>query len=390
MGGAGISSGHILTFGNLAGVTIGRSVLGGDGLDGAGIFGFGSLGPVKIGGDLQGGSEVLSGNIRSNGTLTSVTLGGSVLGGEGFNSAFIYSNGNLGPVKIGRDVQGGSGAYSGQIATGAALASLTIGGSLVGGSADHTGVVLSQGNLGPVKIGGDLVGGSVTGNASLEASGYIEGQRIARVWIGGSVFAGSVGFFSGFLRKSGAIHARDDLGPITVKGNLVGHLFNPVIISARGLANPTATGDVAIAGVRVGGRVELVRILAGYSYDPNSGAFVARNADARVGAVAVGRDWIASSLAAGIAPGADGFFGTDDDVRASGPGVKDDPSLASKIVSLTIKGQALGSTAIPGDHYGVVAERIAALTIGDTVVPLTANTERIPVGGSGDLWLTEV
>jgi hypothetical protein len=61
-------------------------------------------------------------------------------------------------------------------------------------------------------------------------------------------------------------------------------------------------------------------------------------------------------------------------------GVKDDPLVSSSIRSLTIGGQALGSVG-GADHYGIVAENVGALKIGDTPISLK------PGGGSDNFFV---
>jgi hypothetical protein len=100
-------------------------------------------------------------------------------------------------------------------------------------------------------------------------------------------------------------------------------------ISALGLLNPANAGDaLAIGALTVGGNVANSRILAGYD---RAGA--AANADASIGSVFVRGDWHASDLAAGIAAGPDGFFGSEDDELFPGG-----TSLLASIASVVIKG----------------------------------------------------
>jgi hypothetical protein len=386
-GGPGEQSGQINIGSAPAGVTVGGALVGGVGTNSGRIVSFGNLGPVKIAGNIQGGGDD-SGVILVSGTLAGVTVGGALVGGSGGGTGLIGSTGNLGPVKIAGDVQGGGGLESGRIFSDLALASVTVGGALVGGSGNRSGELFSKGNLGPVKIAGNVVGGSVSGVASLDRSGYVQGQRIASVFVGGSIIAGT-NTSTGALTKSGSIRAEDDLGPIAVKGGLVGNATNPVILSARGRAGlaPDATTDLAIASLTVGGRVEFASILAGYDEDLDP-----VNADAQIGAVAVGTDWIASDLVAGVAVGGDLLFGTPDDdliVEAGGG----DPDITARIASIRIKGQAL-STLKGGDHFGFVARQVGSLRLGDTLIPLTPgggnDLAGFPVGATGDLTVNEV
>lgn len=84
---------------------------------------------------------------------------------------------------------------------------------------------------------------------------------------------------------------------------------------------------------------------------------VVENADPVLGPVTVGGDWIASSIAVGVSRGADmQFASADDTIAATGT-----PAIA-RITAITIKGQALGTTAA-GDHFGYIAESIGPVKI---------------------------
>jgi hypothetical protein len=321
-----------------------------------------------------------------------VTVGGSLAGGSGDNTGWIKSSSDMGAVVIGGDIVGGSGADTGEIQSTGQLAGVRVGGSLIGGSAsNHTGVIISVGALGAVSIGGDVIGGSVfSGGPSVDQAGYIQGQRIASVAIGGSLVSGANNDPTHFtLDHSGSIRAENDLGPITVKGSLVGNSTEPVIISAVGQAvlAATATIDAAIAGLTVGGRVQFANILAGY--DVNGTAV---NGQASIGNVKVGLDWIASNLVAGVAADNNGLFGTSGDKEIGNPETKED--LLATIAGITIGGQAFGTPADVNnaDHFGFVAELVKALSLGGTALPLKAgpHTDNLSVGDTGDLTVVEV
>jgi len=208
--------------------------------------------------------------------------------------------------------------------------------------------------------------------------------RIGKLTIGGSVIAG-VDDTSGIFRNNGAIRAENDLGDVTIKGSLVGNFTNPAIISARGQAVPSDDGDLAIGKLTVKGRVENALILAGFNPDGDG-----VNADAQIGPVSVGGNWVASSIAAGSNPGIGGFFGTADDLKMSGAGVKDEAGLFSKITSLKIGGQALGS--LGPEHYGVVAEIVGSVKVGSTQLSLLsgASNDDLLVGITGNFKVNEI
>jgi hypothetical protein len=183
-----------------------------------------------------------------------------------------------------------------------------------------------------------------------------------------------------------------DIGPIVIKGSLIGNATNPVFITARGRETPTATTDVAIQSLSVAGRVEFANVLAGYSAIVT---ITGENPDAQIGPVKVGGDWIASSLVAGVqddaTPDHDSFFGDDDDQKIT-VGI-DQPGVFSKIASILIKGIALGTFSV-GNHFGFVAEQIGSFKIGTTRFTLIGGARNdiagLPIGITGDLRVREV
>jgi hypothetical protein len=389
-GGAGDFSGSVEANGKLAGATIGGSLIGGGGNFSGEVDVNGDSGRVAVGGDVRGGAGDFSGDIDANGKLAGVTIGGSLLGSEvGSSTGSIDANGDLGPVTIAGEVRGNSGNSSAKISANGKLARVTIGGSLLGGNGNQSGTIIATGNVGRVTIGGDVRGGSVSGSDSLDESGFLQGQRLAKVVIGGSVIAGS-NTGSGTLTDSGAIRAADDIGSLTVGGSLIGNTTNLAIITARGQATPTPGSDVAIGRLTVGGRVELALILAGYDTSTTPAFGKGVNADAQIGSIHVGGDWVASSVAAGVRPGVHGFG--NGDAKLSGAGVTDDPGTISLIGRIVIDGEALGTVG-GADEYGFVAEQVGSLSVGGTLIGLTPgphNDHSVPVGATGDLHVGEV
>ena len=152
-------------------------------------------------------------------------------------------------------------------------------------------------------------------------------------------------FVAGWLFGGGGCdlycRAGDDIGSLIVTGSLIGNSNpdgdSPVIIAARGQHTvlPGATSDLAIGRIAIGGRVEFAIILAGYDT-----RLVPRNADAQIGAVTVGGDWIASTIVAGVVDGGNGFGNSLDAKIGLGT---DTLGIVSKIASITIGGLALGT-----------------------------------------------
>jgi len=111
--------------------------------------------------------------------------------------------------------------------------------------------------------------------------------------------------------------------------------------------------------------------------------------DTTMGAVKVSGNWIASNLAAGVAAGGDGYFGTDDDALIAGAS----PVIA-RIASILIKGTASGTSDITIDHFGFVAAQIDAFKAAGNKIKLTAGPSNdlagLLFGPDGDLRVREV
>jgi hypothetical protein len=392
---SGIDLGSVTVDGDLGSVRAGR--LNGLTVQSLGLYG--ATTGVKGGGSTITGrlgffrvKTDMVGTTVDAGGIGSVYIGGSLIGGPTsiagtvVASGVISARGDLGPVTIRGDLIGGDarGGPSGQVFARGRLARLTLGGSLLGGLGFNSGLIQAGGDAGIISIAGNVVGAS-TAASSVRNSGLIEANRIAGLTIGGSLIAGA-NSGTGTITNSGAVRVADDLGAVLVKGSLIGNPTNPAVISARGQAVPTATADVAIKCLRVLGRVQYAQIIAGVD---QSGAAV--NADAQIGPVVVGGNWVASSLVAGAVAGGNGLYGDADDAKMTGAGVRDSGSIVSKIVRLTVGGSVLGTFG-GADHFGVVAEWIGAVKVGGATLPVFAGTDNddFAVGPTGDFAVNEI
>jgi hypothetical protein len=236
-----------------------------------------------------------------------------------------------------------------------------------------------------VIILGDIVGHDGEDSGNLFQTGFIEAKRIVSVLVGGSIIAGRDDDAGG-LFLSGGIRADDDIGAITVKGNIVGNETNSAIIIARGQANPGATTDVALKSLTVGGRVERAQILAGYTVDLTTPPETA-NGNAQIGTVKVGGHWIASRLAAGTNRGADLIAGTDDDTF-SGLG---SASIMSKIASIVIRGPVFGTHAdlSTTDSFRFMAQKIGSFKVSGIAFPTTAGADNLLIGSTADTHVVD-
>ncbi len=389
--------------GKIASVTIGGSLIGGSVRFSGALAAAGSLGPVKIGGDLIGGSGIASGNLQAP-SLTSLIIGGDLRGSASEEGGTVFIQGGAGKVTIGGSIIGGGGAASGRLFISGSLDSLTIGGSLIGGGGDSSGEANAVGGIGNVTIGGSQIGGKGVFSGSLTVGGSIGKVVIKRDQIGGEGIASGLIFASnaganiasvtiggdargGNAAFSGGIAAGGTLGPVSIKGNVIGTAEQAYLI--RGSGPLTGTKSVAIASVKVGGDFEHALILAGYGNNNTP-----TNGHAQIGAISVGGDWIASSVTAGLltragATDALGVFGNGDDVFINaGPA-----GVIASIASITIKGRAVGSQET-GDHFGIVAEQIGTVTVGGVKLSLTPGKSNdlagIKLGTTPDFIIREV
>ncbi len=397
IGGSGNRAGAIFS-GSYGTLSIGGSIIGGMG-DSTGDVQVTAIGTLKIAGDLQ---RPAGNNLFSNGQVSAQTFGNLTIGGS---VSGVITGSQAGTIKIGGDLDGTGGSSHGFLDfssgfDGVNIKSLRIGGSVIGGSANSglvsfSGFIRAGSEVSSIKIGGDLLGGSVTGSASLFTSGSVEiAGRLGAVAIGGSIVAGT-DTSSSSISESAGIYSYADIGSVTVRGDLIGNASGKgarVTIAARGLRfdDPRLVNgpDVAIGKISIGGRAEYALLLGGFT--PSISLPQGANADAQIGAVKVGGDWIASSIVAGIEnyganatkgatfPDADDntYFGDGNDHRISGSDVKDDDDIKfiSKIGSILIKGAVVGTSAT-GDHFGFVAQQIGSFKAGGFTASLNSATD---------------
>ncbi len=283
------------------------------------------LGVVSIAGDL--------------GRITAGTVGGNAKV-PGVKSLTLQSFGFLGRATQGEDASGTSTIEG-------ALPKLTV----LGDYRDITLNILgTDGKLGSVVIGGNMVSNVNTT--------FFATAGIGSIKVGGDLRTVSSGMS---ITSGGAI------GSIAIGGSILGSTNLGVSITAFGQTVAPAKGiDLAIGKFSVGRSVEFLRIQAG--------DFGTDNADASIGSITVGGNWIASTVLAGTAGGGDGKVGTNDDFKLTTGGVRDNDKILSSIGSITIKGQALGTPGTTTDMFGIVAEKIGKAKVGNRVFAFKATT----------------
>jgi hypothetical protein len=371
----GIHSGSFIGYsssqgGKIQSCTIGGSVIGGANRGTAQITALGNIGIIKIGGDVQGGDGDSSAIILGYSNVKTCTIGGSLIGGLGGGSGLVQANDKLSNLTLGADLVGGEGLGAGCI-EGGTLVKSTISGYVRGGSGDYTGNIAFYSGIGSVKIGKDLVGGSISGTTeNLKFSGSITTKgSIKTVNIGGSIVAGTDDSSDGGIASSAAIQAGVTIGAIEITGEVTGSVgdngdITQVIISAKGQAKSTATKDIAISKVTIGGNATGMSILAGFSIG-YLGGVEAANGNAQIGKVTISGNLVASNIVAGVQDGGNAGFGDYYDTIIGGG------TTISKIGSIVIGGMVDG-TAGSGDQFGIESHAIGSLSINGSAVAINS------------------
>ncbi|MEO6569224.1 MAG: Calx-beta domain-containing protein, partial [Opitutaceae bacterium] len=203
-----------------------------------------------------------------------------------------------------------------------------------------------------------------------------------------------------------SVKVRGDLGEIDA--GALGSIPAIATLDVRSMGASHASGTPALASdlvggvssIRVRGDLNGIRLTAsgsGASFPSISiegdvdgdGAPGARIfADHRIGALSVAGVWRATDLVAGAGAGADGFFGTSDDILLPSAA-----SAVSVIARITITCGVFG-TAAGGDHFGFVAGKLGKLEIAGILLPLNPgpgnDLEGFPIGTTGDFRAREV
>ena len=296
-----------------------------------------------------------------------------LLGGNGFvNIGFIDATGvDLGAVTLPGDLGRINAGTVGGSTKVPGLKSLTVESfGLLGTSTQSVGGVNLgeiQGTLGALTVKGDLcaelaisgtdgtlvkatIGGSIKGRELTHALEIITDAGIGSLNVGGDI---------GSLASSGvSIVTYEAIGSITVGGSIVGTALESVNIAAFGQRTAVTKGvDMAIKTISVKGSVEGASIFAGTGMGP-------ANADASIGSITVGGDWIASTVVAGdyLSAGDNVLFTNDDTLDNNAD--RNVAGIAASIASFTVKGQAFGTADNTADMFGIVAEQIGKAKVG--------------------------
>lgn len=316
----------------------------------------GNIKRLEILGSLDGGVGGFSGSVRIIGSPAFVKIGGSLRAGLSVDTGALTITGRVGVLAIGGSIEGNTGSFSVAQITAASFGKVTIGGDLIGGPAGGGELRSPNGGFDAVTIGGSLhsgkitaarglgvvkIGGTIFGSTSMNQDSVI-GLNAKSITIGGDLVARGSG-------GNSLLSIRESAGIVKIGGDIRGTTSDPAHLVFALTAGFTKSGFTSLA---VKGSVTNGLITGGIR-----STMVVENADPVLGPVTVGGDWIASSIAVGVSRGADmQFASADDTIAATGT-----PAIA-RITAITIKGQALGTTAA-GDHFGYIAESIGPVKI---------------------------
>lgn len=307
----------------------------------------GGIDRLVVGGDVAGGIGYGSGQIFSTGRLAAVRIDGFLRGGVGIGSGQVYAGAaGIGRVVVGRSIEGGPNDFAGSVQTLGGIGTAVVGGSIRGDAGIVTGAIVAVRGIGTLDVGEDIVGGAGAASGIVQAhTGRLGTLRVRNIVSGSSTASGVVAGFT--------------IGDVRVRGAISGNALQPVIIAAEG--STSASGPRAINSIRVRGDMVRASILGGYSgVAPSNGA-------ARIGSVAIGGNFEASNIVAGLEnPVTPGRFGVPGDVVAIGG------SRGSRIDSITVAGSASGTPGFFGESFGVAAAAIGRVQIGGRTRTVTA------------------
>lgn len=399
------STGLISATGAIGNVSIIGDVIGGDGAD-SGIRAGGHLRTVLIDGNVFGGAGQSSAEIRAGGRINLVSIKGNILGGDGDYSASIHATnilkaflegtltggvgkesaavvvtgGHIGTFFMEKQNTGGAGEGSGGVA---ALSVTTPSGAkrggniseaymgpMVGGDGDYSGSVWADGRIGKVLVGFDtVIDGGITGGVG-RYSAAIVGDRIGSVFVSDEVVGGDGEY-------SAAIVAGRSIGIVDLFDNLIG--------GAGDWSASISASDIGTVHIESGLINGVASVTGGTG--KQSASIVAWRTIGRV--ILPNGDWTGASIVAGFDPGADGYFGTDDDLALTD--AKGRP-IQGRIGTIIINGFVEG-TAGPDDSFAFQAARVGTAIIAGSTKLLKAgawnDTTPIALGTFGDFVLVE-
>lgn len=183
--------------------------------------------------------------------------------------------------------------------------------------------------------------------------------------------------FNGAMRAG--LSVRYDLGSVAMPGGMSGGLIRAGhsidSISAASVSRSRINAGQSLQSLNVAGDMFDSAVMVGADLGDDaeiggSGFAADRVGAGVIGSVSVGGDFLESDIVAGFLRGPDGFFGTADDLLASG---------RSSIGSVTIAGVASGTNRFSEDYRIASTGSLGTITVGGS-----------PFGGAGNLVVESV
>lgn len=370
-GSAGSDTGQLDIGGKLTLLKLTGSLLGGPG-EGSGRVSASQIGTGFIVGDLVGtdivpdnpNTDITGGIVASE--IGTLKITGSMKGGAGREYGGSISAGDLKSLTVTGSIEGGTFSRSAQVDVGRLIQGITVLGGIKGGAGEESGSLHFHGGK-TVRVAGVVEGGSGPLSGSILAGGTVGAVTVGGLKAGTGILSGSVFNNNGTFKS------------VLVTGDMIGLPANPAHIGTIG------PGGLSIGSVTVLGKVELSRITVGLIAD------IPSSPDASLGKVTIGKDFIASVIAAGVQPNGD-FFADGDDTLATA--MPDDPEITARIASVLIKGSIVGTASPTTDSFGIVAQEVVKVTVGKQAVPLAPgksnDTAGVLIGGTTDVRVREV
>jgi len=418
-GGGGTFSGAILSTKSMKSVTIDGDIIGGTGTDSGQVGTGATLDAITVDGSLLGGVGALSGVILATGNITTVVIDDSLVGGAGGGSGQVGAGASIGSVTIDDFMSGGAQIHAHlniqSVSVNAGLtpgivfpALQTLDPVVVAGIANSSiiantgsiGSILATGNGATYAIyGTEVVAGAALGDVTatsangtaIYASHFHAGEGIGNI-DGASTSSGEGGVSDGILnstfRAGNAIASITGTSADTVNegaGGIVNSGFDAG--GSIGPINSTGNidGSVFIAGIDLGSAFSVTGAgafnntsAAGFGFGGSKIAVAANIGNIKVvdnGGVALIEQ---STFLAGIhGAGADGAFGTKDDLVAVGstigsissPGGLNTVFVEAGNIGATSSGAIVNTTYISTDT-AVTAAGIGPITVnGPVLIP---------------------
>lgn len=259
-------------------------------------------------------SGTVSGDVTAHNGLGRFTAG-SVSGDV------LVEGGDLGQMRVNGDLAGSVNVQAGY------LGKIDIRGGSFGSPLEDQAIRALMG-IGQYSLSGGVSGGLISTDGAIKRI-KVTSTMSTRVRAGGGIGSVNVDVLTDALLSSGGT-----IGKVTIRRDMVRSDISAGFDASDAGYDPAAGGEAA--NVRFDARTLPATWRTVGNMDELSGGDVV--------SVKVGGDMIASSISAGVGPGADGSFGTDDDnVRGSG-----------YIRRVKLGGYAVGS-ADPTEHYGIYA-----------------------------------